>query len=51
MENYIIIGVIAVIVVIGIIYTVNHFKGEGGCSGGGSYKLKKATEGALSENL
>ena len=41
MENYIIIGIIAVIVVIGIIYTVKHFKGEGGCCGGGSYKPKK----------
>lgn len=41
MENCIIIGIIAVIVVIGIIYTVKHFKGEGGCCGGGSYKPKK----------
>ena len=41
MENYIIIGIIAVIVVIGIVYTVKHFKGEGGCCGGGNYKPKK----------
>lgn len=41
MENYIIIGVIAVIVVIGAIYTIKHFKGEGGCCGGGSYKPRK----------
>lgn len=40
MENYIIIGIIAVVTVIGIIYTVKHFKGEGGCCGGGSYKPK-----------
>lgn len=41
MENYIIIGIIAVIVVIGVIYTVKHFKGQGGCCGGGGYKPKK----------
>ncbi|MBQ8407440.1 MAG: heavy-metal-associated domain-containing protein [Clostridia bacterium] len=41
MENYIIIGIIAVIVVIGVLYTVKHFKGEGGCCGGGSYKPKR----------
>ena len=38
MENYIIIGIIVFIVAIGIVYTVKHFKGEGGCCGGGSYK-------------
>ena len=42
MENYIIIGVIAVIVVTAVISSVKHFKGEGGCcSGGSSYKPKK----------
>ncbi|MBQ9750445.1 MAG: heavy-metal-associated domain-containing protein [Clostridia bacterium] len=41
MENYIIIGMIAVIVVIAIISSIKHFKGEGGCCGGGSYKLKR----------
>ena len=42
MENYIIIGIIAVIVVIAVISSVKHFKGEGGCCGGGSsYKPKK----------
>lgn len=40
-ENYIIVGIIAVIVVIGIIYTVKHFKGKGGCCGGGSYKPRR----------
>lgn len=38
METFIIIGVLAVIVVIGIIYTVRHFRGKGGCCGGGGYK-------------
>ena len=41
MENYIIIGIIAVMVAIGVIYTVKHFKGEGGCCGGGSYKPRR----------
>ena len=41
MENYIIIGVIALIVAVGVFYTVKHFKGEGGCCGGGTLKLKK----------
>ena len=41
MENYIIIGVIAVIVVIAVISSIKHFKGEGGCCGGGSYKPKR----------
>ena len=41
MENYIIIGMIAVIVVIAVISSIKHFKGEGGCCGGGSYKPKK----------
>ena len=41
MENYIIIGMIAVIVVISVISSIKHFKGEGGCCGGGSYKPKR----------
>lgn len=41
MENYIIIGIIAVIVAVGVYYTVKHFKGEGGCCGGSSFKPKK----------
>ncbi len=41
MGDYIIIGILAVIVVIGVIYTIKHFKGEGGCCGGGSYKPRK----------
>ena len=30
MENYIIIGIIAVIVVVAVISSIKHFKGEGG---------------------
>ena len=41
MGNYIIIGIIAVIVVIAVISSIKHFKGEGGCCGGGSYKPKR----------
>ncbi len=41
MENFVILGIMTVVVVIGIVYTVKHFKGEGGCCGGGSYKPKK----------
>ena len=41
MENIIIIGIIVVVVAIGIVNTVKHFKGEGGCCGGGSYKPRK----------
>ena len=41
MENYIIIGMLAVIVMIGVFSTVKPFKGEGGCCGGGSYKPKR----------
>ena len=41
MENYIIIGSIAVIVVVAVISSIKHIKGEGGCCGGGSYKPKR----------
>ena len=41
MENVIIILVIAVIAAIGIRSTVRHFRGQGGCCGGGGYRPKK----------
>lgn len=41
MENVIIILVIAVIVAIGIRSTVRHFKGQGCCCGGSSYRPRK----------
>lgn len=41
MENLIIIGIIIIITSVGIYSTVKHFKAEGGCCGGGSYKTKK----------
>lgn len=41
MENYVILGAVALIVAVGAWSTVKHFKGEGGCCGGGGYKPKK----------
>lgn len=42
MENIIIIGIIAVVVAVAILHTVKHFRGKGGCCGGGSsYKPQK----------
>ena len=40
MGNFIITAIIAVAVLFGIKETVKHFKGEGGCCGGGSKTLK-----------
>ncbi|MBQ6806857.1 MAG: hypothetical protein IJO97_05440 [Lachnospiraceae bacterium] len=36
MENAIIIGIVVVLILIGIRSGIKHFKGEGGCCGGGS---------------
>lgn len=41
MENYIIIAIIAVAAGFGIYSAIKHFKGQGGCCGGGNYKPKK----------
>ena len=41
MTDIIIIAVVIVIAAIGIRSTIKHFKGQGGCCGGGSYKPKK----------
>lgn len=41
MTDIIIIVAVAVIVVIGIFAAVKHFKGKGGCCGGGGYKPRK----------
>ena len=41
MENIVIIGVLAVIIVIGVVAGRKHFKGEGGCCGGGTYRENK----------
>ena len=31
MQDLIILGVLAVVIIIGVVYTVNHFKGKSGC--------------------
>lgn len=41
MGDFIVIGVLFVVVAVGVFYTVRHFKGEGGCCGGGSYRPKR----------
>lgn len=41
MQDFVIIAIIFIIVVIGIQSTVKHFRGQGGCCGGAGYKPKK----------
>lgn len=41
MENIVIIGIIAIIVLVAARSALKHFKGEGGCCGGGTYKARK----------
>ena len=42
MEDMIIIGILVIALVIGVIYTIKHFKGESSCCGGGSaVKVKR----------
>lgn len=41
MTDYIVIAIIVVFVAFGIRSTMKHFKGQGGCCGGSSYKPKK----------
>ena len=41
MENYFIIIIIICVVAFGVFYMIKHFRGEGGCCGGGSYKPKR----------
>lgn len=40
MENIIIIAIIVIMLIFGVIATIKHFKGEGGCCGGSDLKLK-----------
>lgn len=52
MTDYIILGIIAVIVVVAAISSIRHFKGEGGCCGRGGYKpKKKKLKGVKYKNL
>ena len=41
MQDLIILGILAVVVIIGVVYTVNHFKGKSGCCGGGNTYISK----------
>ncbi len=41
MENIAIAVVLFIILIIGISYTVKHFRGKGGCCGSGDLKLKR----------
>lgn len=41
MENIIIIAILAVLIINGVRSGIKHFKGEGGCCGGGSAPVKK----------
>lgn len=41
MENLIIIIILAAVVIYGLMATMKHFKGEGGCCGGGSKEIRE----------
>lgn len=41
MENFIIIVILIVIIFFALRSTIKHFRGEGGCCGGGTYKARK----------
>lgn len=41
MQNAIIIVILICLVAVGVVYTVKHFTGEGGCCGGDSCKMKR----------
>lgn len=41
MINYIIIGILAVMFYFGLRSTIKHFRGEGGCCGGSTYKARR----------
>ena len=41
MGSYLIVGIIALIVAFAVFHSIKHFKGEGGCCGGGGYKPKR----------
>lgn len=50
MVNYIIIGIIVVLILLSLRPTIAHFKGEGSCcGGGGELKLKKKRLSSISQ--
>ena len=40
MVDYIVIAVLAVVILVGVRTSIKHFRGESGCSGGGTYKAR-----------
>lgn len=54
MGNFIVIGILVVIVILALSPTIKHFKGQGSCCGGGSSEIKenkKLTEPKLGEKM
>lgn len=52
MENIIIIGIIVILILIGINSGMKHFKGQGGCCGGGSdYVSKKKLKNVVAKKI
>lgn len=41
MQNFIIMGILAILLIVGVFSTVNHFKGKSACCGGGSTYVSK----------
>lgn len=42
MTDFVIVGILSILIIIGIHFSVKHFNGEGGCCGGGSsVKVKR----------
>ena len=41
MQDLIIIGILVALFIVGVIYTINHFKGKSGCCGGGNTYISK----------
>lgn len=41
MQDLMVLGILAAFIIIGVIYTIHHFKGKSGCCGGGSTYISK----------
>lgn len=53
MTDIIIVGILVIVMIVAILGSVKHFKGESGCCGGGSSKVpaKKLTEPKIGEKI
>lgn len=49
MSNFIIAGILAVILYFALRSTMKHFRGEGGCCGGGTYKARRKRLNTVAE--